>query len=328
MYTYWVSVGKLLVRGGGGEAAVNASIDVLFPLAYLVDPNTSYLCHLTQECLGIRAGRYIYMHSLQLLAHPPSPQPPHPISWPLCTTPIHTALLAHYLQRHPDQDFVVFILQGLVRGFHVGYCSQGRGLRSSSRNHPSSLANTQVIRDYIQEEVSAGRMVGPLASQAISGVHCSPIGLVPKGRNTGQWRMIVDLSCPDGRSVNDGIPSPLCSLTYSSVDEALMFIKALGRGTLLIKVDLKSAYRIVPIHPQDRHLFAIRWEDQVYVDQALPFGLRSAPKLFTAVADAIGWALMQAGILFHIHYLDDFLFFISPSSGHELSALPHILNIF
>lgn len=54
----------------------------------------------------------------------------------------------------------------------------------------------------------------------------------------------------------------------------------MGVGTHITKVDLKSVYRIVPIHPEDRHLLGICWDNNVYVDQALPFGLRSAPKLY------------------------------------------------
>ena len=65
--------------------------------------------------------------------------------------------------------------------------------------------------------------------------------------------------------------------------------------TLLLKVDLKSAYHIVPVHPQGRHLLGICWEDKRFVDQALQFGLRSAPVLFSVVADAIDWVLIQAG---------------------------------
>ena len=88
--------------------------------------------------------------------------------------------------------------------------------------------------------------------------------------------MIVDLSYPDGRSVNDEIAPPLCSLRYASVDDAHRFITRLGRNTLLLKIDLKSAYRIVPVHAQDRHLLGICWEGHVYVDQAPPFGLLKA----------------------------------------------------
>ena len=210
---------------------------------------------------------------------------------------------------------------GFAEGFHVGYRHQGATQWSRGRNHPYTLANCGVISTYIQEEVLAGRIVGPLAPCIHNWIHCSPFGLVPKGRGTGWWRMIVDLSCPEGASTNDGISSDLCSLKYSSVDDALQFIRALGQHTLLIKVDLKSAYRMVPIHSADHHLFGIRWNGMVYVDQALPFGLRSAPKLFSAVADAIGWALTQAGIPLLIHYLDDLLFFV-----HPLAQGPPVLD--
>lgn len=117
-------------------------------------------------------------------------------------------------------------------------------------------------------------------------------------------------------------------MKYVSVDDGLKFITRLSHGTHLIKVDLKSAYQVVPLHSQDRHLFGICWDVLVYVDQALPFGLCSAPLLFTALADAIGWALTRAGVELHIHYLDNFLFFLPPSSRHELVALPHILSVF
>ena len=44
------------------------------------------------------------------------------------------------------------------------------------------------------------------------------------------------------------------------------------------------------------------------------------------MADVIGWALIQAGIQFLIHYSDDFLFFVSPSRP-GLLVLSRVLNI-
>ena len=58
----------------------------------------------------------------------------------------------------------------------------------------------------------------------------------------------------------------------------------LGKGALLAKFDFENAY---PVHPQDRLLLGMTWEGSTYVDGALPFGLRSAPKLFTAIANAL-----------------------------------------
>ena len=146
------------------------------------------------------------------------------------------------------------------------------------------------------------------------------MGLVPKGHNTGRWRLIVDLSSPRWASVNDGISEDLCSLRYASLDDALRLICHFGLGCQLVKMDLKDAYRVVPVHPDDQHLLGISWKEEVYMDRSLPFGLRSAPKLFTAVADAMTWALFSRGIRFLLHYLDDFLFVGHPGSQEASRA--------
>lgn len=64
---------------------------------------------------------------------------------------------------------------------------------------------------------------------------------------------------------------------------------------------------MVPVHPQDQLLLGVMWQDSVYIDKVLPFGLRSAPKIFSAVADAIQWILYLNGVDNIIHYLDDYV---------------------
>ena len=75
----------------------------------------------------------------------------------------------------------------------------------------------------------------------------------------------------------------------------------MGRGTLMAKMDIKEAYRMVPVHPEDRLLLGMKWKGQTYVDKTLPFGLRSAPSIFTAVADGIEWAMRRGEVecVFH-----------------------------
>ena len=145
------------------------------------------------------------MGELCQLAHPPSPLPQQPTSWPPCPTLIRIPLLSHYLQSHPDQEFASFVLQELTDGFRMCCFSQPLGLGSFTRNHPSSLANSQVISHYLWDEVAGDRMVTLLDAEVQGMIHYSPIGLVPKGRGTGQRRMIVDLSYPRNRSVSHGI---------------------------------------------------------------------------------------------------------------------------
>ena len=68
------------------------------------------------------------------------------------------------------------------------------------------------------------------------------------------------------------------------------------------------------MHPDDYHLLSIRWKSNTYIDRALPFGLRSAPKIFNAIADTIAWVLGCQGIPNQLHYLDNFLFIATPDS--------------
>ena len=96
-------------------------------------------------------------------------------------------------------------------------------------------------------------------------------------------------------------------MSYINVDDISRVVTSLGRGTLLAKVDLKSAYRIVPIHPEDRPLLGMQWKGGLYVDTCLPFGLRSAPRIFTALADALEWCTKEQGVTYLFHYLDDYI---------------------
>ena len=58
----------------------------------------------------------------------------------------------------------------------------------------------------------------------------------------------MDLSFPEGSSVNDAISAEDCSLSYVSVDLIAACFLALGRGSLLAKSDVKQAFRQVLVH--------------------------------------------------------------------------------
>ena len=66
-------------------------------------------------------------------------------------------------------------------------------------------------------------------------------------------------------------------------------------------MDTKGAYWMVPVRPQDRSLLGVQWEGQLYVDAALPFGLRSAPNIFNALADGLEWIAKQHGVEYLWH---------------------------
>ena len=72
----------------------------------------------------------------------------------------------------------------------------------------------------------------------------------------------------------------------------------------------------------------VRYGVGLFVDTALPFGLRSAPKIFSAVADAVEWILRQEGVETVMHYLDDFLVVGLARSDECHRAVNVVLRVF
>ena len=128
----------------------------------------------------------------------------------------------------------------------------------------------------------------------------------PKRHNTGKFRLTTDLSFPPDNSVNDGIDSDLCSMAYTTVDQVAA---QQGRGALSAKVDIESAYRLIPVHPHDCPLLGMKWKGNIYIDPMLPFRLRSPQKSLTWW---LHWHLQRLGIKFIHHYLDDYTILEGP----------------
>ena len=174
------------------------------------------------------------------------------------------------------------------------------GSRSPSTHEEHGVCNgaPTVVTGYLDDEPSQNRIaqVGSCEKARELGIQYSSFAVIPKKNRANKWWLILDQSVPEGRSVNDGIQTELASLTCVSVDDVVAEVVKRGRGTLIAKMDVKRAYRNIPVHPQDRHLLGMHWKGEIFVDMVLPFGLRSAPLLFTAVADALQWVMEHKGV--------------------------------
>ena len=208
------------------------------------------------------------------------------------------------LSSHPDKAYMDYILQGWKHGFRIGFNPKQR-LTSATSN--MCIHDPAIVSDYLSREVGLGRTWTCPQRILPRGIHISPLGIIPKKNKPGKWRMIVDLSAPKGCSVNDGISPELSSLSYPSIDHLASLITSKGKGAWLVKADIKEAYRMIPVHPEDQHLLGLAWQGTAYIDKRLPFGLRSAPKVFSAVADALQFILCNKGVTHSLHYLDDYI---------------------
>ena len=95
----------------------------------------------------------------------------------------------------------------------------------------------------------------------------------------------------------------------------------------MAKTDIKSAFCIIPIHPDDYHLPGMTWNNSYFFDRCLPMGCSSSCAIFEAFSTALEWLakhyLCASGVL---HILDDFLF-IATSKGKCASDLNNFLSL-
>lgn len=122
----------------------------------------------------------------------------------------------------------------------------------------------------------------------------SHLFLVPK--KNGQHRPVINL-----RELNQYLVIPRLSMeTTGSVAAAVQ------PGDWATSIDLADAYFHVPILPAFRKYMRIVVNGKVYQFKALPFGLSTAPLVFTKILEPLATLLHSQGV--HMHrYLDDIL---------------------
>ena len=74
----------------------------------------------------------------------------------------------------------------------------------------------------------------------------------------------------------------------------------MGSNSLLAKIDIKAAYRLVPVCPTE-HVAGYVLSIYMYVDAMLPLGLHQHQN-FNTLADALEWCITKASVqvLYHI----------------------------
>ena len=121
---------------------------------------------------------------------------------------------------HPAAGFV---LEGLCHRFHLGF-SPSQKLKSAKKNKPSAAQHPSVVDQYLANEVSLGRVAGPFSAPPFPNLHVSSFGENPKRGQPGKWRLIVDLSCPCGASINNGIDPYEFTLHYITLDQVIRLV--------------------------------------------------------------------------------------------------------
>ena len=196
-----------------------------------------------------------------------------------------------------------FLLHGISHGFDI-VDPNAIPTPVETPNHKSArpgaplydLATQQVI-----SEIEQGNYLVCIDKPLV----VSPFAALPKP--DGGVRLIHDGSQPVGSSMND----------YAHLDEHYRFqtiddaAKLMAPGWYMAKVDLKSAYRSVPISPHSQQFTGLKWQfggGVVYFkDCKLPFGSKLAPGIFHRLTQSVKRMMAKRGFTCMVVYLDDFL---------------------
>ena len=117
---------------------------------------------------------------------------------------------------------------------------------------------------------------------------------------SGAWRPIIDLS-----TLNHYILK-----TKFKMETVQSVLTSIRQGNWMCSIDLKDAYLQVPIHLNSRKYLRFKTPKGVFQFRALPFGLTTAPQVFTRVMAPVASILHQMGIRL-LRYLDDWLILAS-----------------
>ena len=209
------------------------------------------------------------------------------------------------LAEYDDKAIVDF----LRYGWPVSYTAPAPPV-STPQNHASALRHPDAVDKFIYKELSKEALLGPFENLPFSTwTQISPLMTRDKPDGSGK-RVIVDLSFPQGRSVNDGIPKNFhqgedFSYTLPSAQDLADNMLKAGRGCYMWKSDLERAYRQLRVDPLDYPLLAIRHKGATYVDICPSFGCRTSSSAQQRVSNAVTF-LMKEDNYTTLAYVDDF----------------------
>lgn len=182
------------------------------------------------------------------------------------------------MSRYPS-PLGIYLYNILTYGALTGY--EGPQTLIISKNLSFALHDPTTINTKLRDDLALGRV--KIVTRDWPFI-CSPLGLVPK---PGRWHRIHHLSHPRHHSFNHHIPEKCRELKYTKFEEVLDIIRKVGQSSVIVKRDIKDAFRNIPLGPHIRWLFGFSWDDIFYVEKYLSFGLCTAPYLFNLFVEAL-----------------------------------------
>ncbi|CAJ0954016.1 unnamed protein product [Ranitomeya imitator] len=165
------------------------------------------------------------------------------------------------------------------------------------RFFPSRLPKCKSLRQSLFNSIESLRISGVISpvpkEERFQGFY-SNLFVVPK--KDGAVRPILDLK----------LLNKFVRVRHFRMESLRSVIASLEKGEFLASVDIQDAYLHIPIFPPHQRFLRFAVNNLHFQFTALPFGLASAPRVFTKVMSTVVSILHSRGIVV-LPYLDDLL---------------------
>ncbi|CAI7876261.1 unnamed protein product [Closterium sp. NIES-53] len=201
------------------------------------------------------------------------------------------------------------ILSIIANGYWLPW-SHGPPQAFRERNHAGAYAHATFTRTAIQELTETGAAVETTASELTC---ISPLNVVEQRE---KCRLILDL-----RKVNANLIVP--KFKYEGLSRVADVARA---GDWMFSIDLKSGYHHIDIHPSCWKFLGFGFDRRTYSFRSLPFGLATAPFVFTQLIKQLARRWREQGIRV-VPYVDDILFLCQSKAQAQATCHRVILDL-
>lgn len=181
---------------------------------------------------------------------------------------------------------------GIIKGYEIEFANDPTpNSLSVTPNLPNELKNETTI--LVNRLLSIGAIVQVEACQS-EFISC----IFPVPKSNGSYRLVMNL-----KPLNKFI-----QYNHFKMEDWRTVVHLLEKGMYMAKVDLQDAYHLVPMGTRSRKYLRFIWNEKRYEYVCLPFGLSTAPRVFTKLMKVVMQHLRKQNFI-SVYYLDDLLLF-------------------
>lgn len=199
------------------------------------------------------------------------------------------------------------IIEYLEFGWPITYIATTPPLPTYKNHSSATKFPTQMLK-FLDMERQNNAMLGPFKEPPFyPWFQISPL-MSREKKDSIDRRVIIDLSFPNGHSVNDGIEiiESRDKYTLPTVTDFTDLVKTAGPNSYMWKCDLKRAYRQLRIDPLYYPLLGIQFNNISYIDICPSFGCKQSGGAQQRVSNAVVYIMKQLYKITILAYVDDF----------------------